>query len=227
MAGLTGTQLKNTYGDLLYLNNSNAGNSASLLNALDGLGAASGFWVSTTQIGVGSTGDNGFKRAAAGVIATTNGGSGLGWLQISSGRARLTADVTNTGTTFAALSDLSITLVAGRKYVGKLVVKCNDDQATEGMKFDFNGGTATMTSFWAAMGGLTGSPTIGTAISTSLAGTITVTGATGEQVLVFEISMVANAGGTFIVRQAKNATGLGGTLTCELGSFIMLEDSPN
>lgn len=181
---------------------------------------------SSTGSAAGSP-DTGLQRAAAGVVAATNGSSGAGWLQNSAGRARLTADVTNATTTFASLTDLTLTLVAGRKYFGKLIIKCNNSTAAEGFKLDFNGGTATMTAFWAAASELVGGTTVlGTAISTSLAGVINYTTITGETVIEVNVSMVCNAAGTFIPRIAENSHAAG-TLTVELGSFLLLEDSPN
>jgi hypothetical protein len=151
-----------------------------------------------------------------------------GWVQNTPGRARLTADVTENAAALKNLTDLSLTLVAGRKYTGKLVVKCLDSVAAEGIQFDFNGGAATMTNFWAGAGVLAsgGTDVIGTNISTSLAGVINFTTLTGESVVVIEISLVCNAGGTFIPRFAQN-THAAGTATARLGSYLWLEDSPN
>ncbi len=151
-----------------------------------------------------------------------------GWHQQTQGRARNTADVTNATATFANLSDLTLTLVAGRKYTGRMVFKGANSTATEGLQFDFNGGTATMTSFFAGAGILAsgGTDVIGANISTSLAGVINFTTFTGESVIIFEISLVCNAGGTFIPRFAENTSAIG-TATARLGSFLWLEDSPN
>lgn len=151
-----------------------------------------------------------------------------GWTRGSAGTGRNTANVNNATTSFVNLSDLSRTLVSGRKYFGRLSMKCNNTAATEGIKFDFNGGTATMTNFWAAGGVLAsgGTDVIGTTTSTSLAGVINFTTLTGETGIVIEFSMVCNAGGTFIPRFAENSTAVG-TATVELGSFISMLDSSN
>lgn len=142
--------------------------------------------------------------------------------------SRLTADVPKTNATFANLTDLSVTLLAGKKYNGRLIVKCNNTVAAEGVKFDFNGGSATMTAFWAAVGVLAsgGTDTLGANVSTSLAGVINYTTLTGETVLAFDLSMVVNAGGTFIPRFAENSTTTG-TATAELGSYLQLFESSN
>ncbi len=195
-------------------------------------GQASGFFWGSTDSGAGLF-DTGLRRGAPGVVVVNDGtgaqtGTGApGWMQNSAGRSRIVSDATNATATFADLSDLTLTLVAGRKYTGKLVVKCNNSTAAEGVKFDFNGGTATVTSFWAAAAELVGGTTVlGTAISTSLAGVINYTTITGETVIEFSISLVCNAGGTFIPRFAENSSTLG-TATAELGSFLWLEDMPN
>lgn len=173
--------------------------------------------------------DIGLTRAAAGVWRITGASAGgAGWLQNSAGRARLTADATNATATFSNLSDLTLTLIAGRKYTGRMAVKCVNSTATEGLKFDFNGGTATMTGFWAGAGILAsgGTDVVGTSISTSLAGVVNFTTFTGESVVIFEISLVCNAAGTLIPRFAENTTAVG-TATVRLGSYLWLEDSPN
>lgn len=140
---------------------------------------------------------------------------------------RLTADVTNATTTLANLTDLSITLAAAGTYVGKLIIKCNNSAAAEGVKLDFGGGSATATAFWAAASELVGGTTvIGTAIATSLTGAINFTTITGETILEVNFSIVVNAGGTFIPRAAENSHAVG-TLTVELGSFLMALPSGN
>ena len=104
------------------------------------------------------------------------------------GPTRLTADVANNTTTFSNLSDLTLNIEAGRKYVGTMVIKCNNSTAAEGIKFDFNGGTATMTAFWAAATESVGGTTVlGTAISTALNGVINYTTITGETIIVFYV----------------------------------------
>lgn len=165
------------------------------------------------------TGNSGKNLQTDGTNTSWQGGSKL---------TRLIADVTNATATFANLSDLSITLIAGRKYTGRLVLKCNNSTAAEGIQLDFNGGGATMTSFWAAAGVLAsgGTDTVGTNISTSLSGVINYTLLTGETVIVVEVSMVVNAGGTFIPRVAEDSHTVG-TLTVELGSYLHLDNSNN
>lgn len=177
---------------------------------------------SAAQIGIGGAVDSARLLKINGDTAST------GWIQQQAARSRVTADATKTDTTFANLTDLSLTLTAGRMYTGRLVIKCVNSTATEGIKFDCNGGSATMTNFWAGAGILAsgGTDVVGTNISTSLAGVINFTTFTGESVVVIELSMVVNAGGTFIPRFAENSTAIG-TATVRLGSYLWLEDSFN
>lgn len=184
-------------------------------------------WGGTNDNPNGSSSDVGLARTAAGVAQVQNGQSvGYGWIQ-DAGIARNTADVTNATTTFATLPDLTINVLAGRKYIGVVKIKCNNSTAAEGIKFDFNGGTATITSFWAAASEMVGGTTVlGTVISTSLAGVINYTTITGETLIEITISFVVNAAGTLIPRFAENSHAAG-TATVELGSFIRLDDSPN
>ncbi len=178
-----------------------------------------------TDPGSGDYG-GGIARVASGVIKPVNTYSGNGWMQQAAGRARVSADVTNTTDTLATATGLSWTLKAGRKYTGRIVLKVNNTVASEGIKLDFNGGDATMTNFWAAASATAGGTTVlGTAISTSLAGVINYTTITGETVIALDVSLVANAAGTLILRFAENASTTG-TVTVELGSFGWFEDMP-
>lgn len=60
-------------------------------------------------------------------------------------RLRLSSDYLNDTTTMSNLS-MSANLTAGRTYSGKLVIFAQCDSAADGIKIDFDGGTATMTS---------------------------------------------------------------------------------
>lgn len=190
--------------------------------------AASGIIGISNGAGADGTLDIGLTRGAPKVFRIGDGGANAnGWFQWA-GQARLTGDATKTNTTFANLTDLTISnLQAGRKYVGTMRVKCNNSAAAEGIKFDFNGGTATMTAFWAAASASAATaPTIGANSSTSLTGVINYTAITGETYIEFSITFVVDGAGTLIPRFAENSTVIG-TVTVELGSFIMLHDSPN
>lgn len=172
--------------------------------------------------GIARSGSNVVLSAASGGVITTGS-----WLQNTPGLARQTADATNATTTFASLTDLSVSVLAGRKYIGKLILKVANSTATEGIKIDLAGGTVTATSIWAAASSPVGGTTVlGTAISTSLAGVINYTTITGATIIEVNISMVVNAAGTFIPRIAENTTAIG-TLTVSAGSYLILDDSPN
>ena len=174
--------------------------------------------------------DTGFKRDAAAVIATTNGSTGTGWLQNSAGTKRLTANVTSADTAMVNLTDLSMTLIAGRKYVGRLVLFAANTTAADGIRVDFDGGTATATSFiagWEMVPGNTLSTYVNfssTALATDLA--ISALSSTSQRVLAISFSIVCNAAGTFIPRISEDTNGVG-TLTVAAGSYMVLEDSPN
>lgn len=193
-----------------------------------GLGSGSSIAWCAGTVGNG-TPDTSFFKIAPGVIGAGTGlGTGKAFVQNSAGRARLTADVTESAGTLTNLADLSITLIAGRKYTGRLVLKCVNSVAADGVQIDANGGTATATSFWAAAGVLAsnGTDTVGTNIATALNGVMNFTVLTGETVIVVEFSIVCNAAGTLIFRAAENAHTTG-TLTVRLGSYLWAEDSPN
>ncbi len=67
MAGLTGTQIKNTYGDVLQVGNSGSGITSSLRTVNDGLGTATAFQISTVSGAIcGTT-----------FLTTPSGGSGV------------------------------------------------------------------------------------------------------------------------------------------------------
>lgn len=173
--------------------------------------------------------DTGLKRAAAGVVTATNGGgTASGYLQNGGGSKRNTADVTNATTTFSNLSDLTFTVAAGRKYCGRLVVRCSDSTAADGIKFDFAGGTATMTTFNAGVVGNVQGATAGTTVSAALATALTFTAMNGttDHWIVIEFSFVVNAAGTVIPRFAQNAHSAG-TATAALGSYLQCEDMVN
>lgn len=199
---------------------------------------------SATGMIVAGYGQNSNQPAPLNSSTLTLGGSGLSatinalttniaalsagqWFQQRSGRSRLTADVTNATATMANLTDLSQTVIAGRKYFGFCIIYASNSVALEGLQFDFNGGTATFTSF---VYGLVGTPlgaTIGTAYATSAATALTATTATtGDVAYLIAFEFVCNAGGTVIPRGAE-VTHTTGTATFRLGSFLLTEDSPN
>ncbi len=142
--------------------------------------------------------------------------------------SRLTADATESAGALTSLSDLTLPLAAGAKYGGRFVVKCLNSQAAEGIQFDFNGGSATMTSFWAGASVFVsgGADTPVLLISPGQTGVMNWVTFTGESIVVIEMSMVVNAGGTFIPRAAENSH-VSGTATFRAGSYLWLDQSSN
>lgn len=165
--------------------------------------------------------DTYFTRLAVAVFGTNS------WLQNTGGSSRVAGNVTNNAATMANMTGISHTLIAGRKYAGRLVVYCSDDQAAEGIMFDFDGGGATMTSFAAAVTGNIQGATLGVTVSAALATDLTATAmnGTGTHCITIDFSLVCNAAGTFIPRFAQNSH-TSGTATVLLGSYCLMEDMP-
>jgi hypothetical protein len=175
--------------------------------------------------GLGSD-DVGIERAAAGVLRTDNASTGDGWLQVSAGRRRVAGDATNATVTPANLTDLTASLKAGRKYLGELVLFCSEATAADGLRLDFDGGTATVTSF-VAQGWLSDdTSTRPLARVTALATDIVDSTITGSTVVTIKFSLVCNAAGTFVPRFAKEADAAGAALTVAANSYLFIEDVP-
>lgn len=175
-----------------------------------------------------SNADVSFLRLAAKVLAVRDFDTGGGWLQNTGGLSRVASAVTNVTTAMANVTGLSATLIAGRKYTGKLVLFASDVTAADGLKLDFDGGTATMTSFQAAITGNAQGATAGTVVSDAIATDLNFTAlnGTGVNCIEVQIAFVCNAAGTFIPRIAKNADAAGATLTIAANSFMELQDAP-
>lgn len=84
-----------------------------------------------------------------GVLNTyESNGTTYGWVQNLAGSDYATADQTVDSTTLTADDTVSVTLKAARKYKFTYVYYYTPgDTAADGLKFDLNGGTATMTGF--------------------------------------------------------------------------------
>ena len=147
-----------------------------------------------------------------------------GWVQLTAGRSSVASDVTNATTTMANVTGLSATLIAGRKYAGRLVLYVNDSVASEGVKVDFDGGTATMTSFRAHATIYDATLLLSTQ-TTALATDIAVATITGDSLIEVELGFVCNVAGTFVPRFAQNSH-ISGTATVYANSFLLLEDVP-
>lgn len=178
-------------------------------------------WSSSTPDAAG--GDVGIVREAANVAKITNASSGLGWLQ-NAGESRVTGNVTNATTTMANITGLSVTLQAGRTYVGRICVFCEDSVAADGIKFDFDGGTATATDFRAHATVFDTALQLSSQV-TALATDFSVAVVTGSSMFEAYFTITCNAAGTFIPRfaQAAHTTG---TATVFRGSYMLLQDCP-
>ncbi len=204
-SALTNVAIQSSYVDVLQMGNTGSGLTSSPQTVVDGAATASALQLATTS------------------VATTN------WLRQSSGVARVTTPVTRALATFTSITDLSLTLIAGRKYIGQLVLFAKNSVAAEGLQFDLNGGGATMTSI---IYGFSATPpgaslALGVLTSTALATALTVTTATtADAVYVIPVALVCNVAGTIIPRLAE-ATSTSGTATVETNSYFYLVDSPN
>jgi hypothetical protein len=139
--------------------------------------------------------------------------------------ARITTPVTNATAAPVNLTDLTTTLIAGRKYLFRLVLFANNSVGAEGLQILLNGGTATVTSIEFGFPCTPVGATLGTSNATALATALTATVvATGDQCYVVEGELVCNAGGTFIPAFAEVSHSLG-TATVSNGS-LRLFDSP-
>lgn len=193
------------------------------------LGSGAGLgWSSSSNVDSSSGTDSGLIRLAPKVVGFTDGGAiGPGWGQNTAGWSRVANNVTNATDTMANITGLSSTLIAGRKYSGELTLFCSTDQAAEGIKFDFDGGAATMTSFAAAITSNVQGATLGVTVSAALATDLTVTAlsGTGVNCIVIKFGLVCNAAGTFIPRVSQVAHA-SGTATVVANSFMKLDDMP-
>lgn len=192
---------------------------------------------STSQYGVssgaspsGTAADVGWERQAAGVWGSTNGSTGEGWVQNEAGDQFLTANATNATTTFANLTDLTTTVTSGRKYTFQMYLFCDNTTDSDGIKVDFDGGTATATDFRvnAQMSrGDTGiDVSAAAASSTTLAGVLNVVTLTAQpNIYRFWGSFEPSGSGTFIPRFAGNSAA-SGTVTIFRGSHLIIKDMP-
>ncbi len=153
-----------------------------------------------------------------------------GWMQNAQGRARLTAPITNNTNSMSSgnLVDLAITLIAGRKYFGKVVLFAKNSTAAEGLAFDLNGGGAAASSIFFGFGATPpGSGiVIGTWTSAAMGGSLTVTTATAvETCYTIEFELACSVDGTLIPRFSENSPHTSGTAQVTSG-YITAEDSP-
>lgn len=213
-------------GDTVLVAGRNSGVSPSTLGLCLGSAAVVN-WASGTSAAFTSP-DVGLERLAAGVVGSTDAGTGTGWLCNEAGVSRVATDVTVGDVTPAVITGLSATLKAGRTYTGRLVLKVSNDTAVDGLRIDFDGGDATMTNFDAGVVGA-GVPaaTFSVSVSAALATDLIATALADTNPTFIEIAFgfTVNAAGTFIPRIALEADS-GGTITVHDNSYMWIEDTP-
>lgn len=160
----------------------------------------------------------------AGILACKINGAAGGWFQNTGGEGALAAAFTKANATFGN-TNLSYTLIAGRSYRIRGVLQVSNSTAGEGAKIDFNGGTATATTFFVTAQTV-GTNTPGTVTATALATALNWPSVTGTNYVYLDGYIKVNAAGTLVLRAAENSTSTG-TLTIGAGSWIALEDTVN
>jgi hypothetical protein len=171
---------------------------------------ASGFFT-------GSTNDQYLTRGAAKVMVLDS------WLQ-TGGLKRVSANVTNATATMANITDLTVTLQAGRKYAGQYSFIAKNSTAAEGLQFDLAGGAATFTSIEFMFRCTPPGVTLGTTVSAAAGTALTATTATATDVVyTIYFNCVCNAAGTLIPRFAE-VSHTTGTATILLGSIAEIND---
>lgn len=167
------------------------------------------------------------RRRAAGVFGVTSdqGGTAAGWIQNEAGDQFLTANHTNATATPTNLTDLTVNVTSGHKYSFDMILMCSQSVAADGIRIDFEGGTATATNFRANVLIFDG-VTLDTHTSvTALATDVTSTDV-GTTVLVeAHGSFEPSSTGTFIPRVGLEAASTG-TITTFRGSYLLIKDMP-
>ena len=137
--------------------------------------------------------------------------------------AYLAADATVADATLINLS-LSANVITGKKYSFTCILFVNNSVAADGVKIDFDGGSATATNFRAHTK-ITDTALLASTQTSALATDITAATVTGEAEIEVNGSFEPSASGTFIPRFAENVDA-GGTLTVYRGSNLILTEIP-
>ena len=152
-----------------------------------------------------------------------------GYIQGTRGEVALNANYTNATTTFSNTA-LSVDVVSGRTYSFDLTLLMADSTAADGMKIDFNGGSATMTIFGVSCvatndtNGATVAFTAATSAALATVLNVATMASTGVHMVRCSGFMVPSSSSTFIVRAAQNAHTTG-TLTINRGSWMSVRDA--
>lgn len=179
--------------------------------------------VGGTLVGVvGRTAVAAFTETALEVSSSVGVAGGV--MQTNLTSTRSASDLANATTTFANV--LTATVLNGHKYAFRCTLFCNESVTGEGLKIDFNGGTATATDFRAhftTTDATLGSATEVTALTPGLAAAAVAS--TANILIVIDGELVASSAGTFIVRFAQNSHATG-TATVRRGSSLVMTDIP-
>ena len=142
-------------------------------------------------------------------------------------RTGVAGALTSASTALVNIADLTVEVTAGQKISGLMLVFANNSTTTEGIRFDFNGGTATFTSvefgFVGTPGGATISVNTATAIATAI---ICTTIQATDRAYLIAFAGVVNAAGTLIPRFAESTTSAG-TVTLQINGWLQLNTTSN
>ena len=199
-----------------------AGNSPVSVRSVDQFGFSS----SAADASVAA--DSGLGRDAAAIVKVTDGASGKGWLSNQAGHARKTADqsVTNSNV-LADLSDLSVTLVAGRNYQFRAVIFVNNANNLSGIRVALQG-TATFNDLRYSIDiyDMTTRAIVADGVLSTLGSTVSKsTIATGDNRVIIDGCCSVNTGGTLKIQGAQGTADANAT-TFKRSSCLLIEDIP-
>lgn len=168
-----------------------------------------------------------FRDAGTDKFTIADGGlvTAAEFIQSQAGDQFLTANATNATTTFSNLTDLTVTVTTGRKYNFEMTLFVDNSTDTDGIKLDFEGGTATATDFRAHTLIHGSAALLLTTQVTALATDISLASLVGVGQVKVSGSFEPSGTGTFIPRFAT-VTAVSGTLTVFRGSNLIVKDMP-
>ena len=197
--------------------------------------AATQGWTNQSDLPIGWTAnaasadagaDTCLERVAAGVSGSCGAGTAAeGWIQNEAGDQFLTGNHTNATATPTDLTDLTVTVVSGRKYSFDLVLIVSQSVAADGARLDFEGGTAAATNFVADVTILDGAAYDTHTVVSALATDVTSTDIGTTVKIEAKGSFEPSGNGTFIPRIGLEAASTG-TITTLRGSYFWVKDMP-
>lgn len=137
---------------------------------------------------------------------------------------RVSSNFDKTNATLTAITGLSVTLTGAIAY-SFIIVLHMQETTTGGIQFDFNGGTATMTSFIAdvVVNGVAGTATVqGVYRASALTSAYNLDDGSGNYRAIIQGTMLVNAAGTFQPRFAQNDAA--GTSRVLAGSWMKVTE---